>query len=311
MNIVDACVFVVAIIFSIAFFKDGLISVLKSLGSFLLSSYIAAICLEPCVVIIQNWGWRENVFTPLVFFPLLIIIFWGIFMSCLIYVPVVWENKISSLLSIPFSVIYALSVCAVLILIIPQLIGFQAIKTVNNSFLSRNLDKWDFYSKNKKKFLKSIDQEIAKAIIVPKEDNETITLNIGDRQGSISQKLADEVFALTNESRLKKGLYPLERDKLLDAVAVSYADEIIRTKKFSHINLQGRTPDQRALELGMKFNYMGENLAMAPTVLAAHDGLMQSQSHKENIESPVFKRVGIGVLQLGTSGIIIVEEFSN
>ena len=53
---------------------------------------------------------------------------------------------------------------------------------------------------------------------------------------------------------------------------------------------------------------VGENLALAVTVEIAHDGLMASPGHRENIEHPEFSSLGVGVVDT-PYGLIVVQVF--
>jgi uncharacterized protein YkwD len=59
------------------------------------------------------------------------------------------------------------------------------------------------------------------------------------------------------------------------------------------------------------FSYAGENLALAPNVDLAMQGLMQSPGHKANILSTNFGQVGIGVIDGGIYGEMFCQEFTN
>lgn len=48
-----------------------------------------------------------------------------------------------------------------------------------------------------------------------------------------------------------------------------------------------------------------------PTVIVAHNGLMNSEGHRANILSPEFSRVGIGVIDNGIYGKIFVQIFTD
>jgi uncharacterized protein YkwD len=81
---------------------------------------------------------------------------------------------------------------------------------------------------------------------------------------------------------------------------------------FGHVNLDNETPFDRLKRGGIKFLAAGENLALAPNVTLAHQGLMNSPEHKENILYPTYKSIGIGAIDAGPGrGIMFVQEFTN
>jgi len=57
--------------------------------------------------------------------------------------------------------------------------------------------------------------------------------------------------------------------------------------------------------------YVGENLAYARDVQLAHRLLMNSPGHRANILSPIYRWIGIGVMDGGPYGVIVVEDFTN
>ncbi|MEH7383070.1 CAP domain-containing protein [Bacillus sp. JJ1533] len=65
---------------------------------------------------------------------------------------------------------------------------------------------------------------------------------------------------------------------------------------FSHTNLQGLSPFDRMLEDEILFSIAGENLAYGQfSSIFAHEGLMNSMGHRENILKKEYKYLGVGV----------------
>ena len=58
---------------------------------------------------------------------------------------------------------------------------------------------------------------------------------------------------------------------------------------FAHVDQTGTTPFDRMRAGGVSFRAAGENLALAPTVQIAHDGLMNSPGHRANILNPRYR----------------------
>ena len=117
---------------------------------------------------------------------------------------------------------------------------------------------------------------------------------------------------LVNQEKGKYGLKELVSHEKLREVARIYAKEMFKNGFFSHISLiDGSTPADRALRAGVTFMIIGENLAYAPDVYIAHQGLMNSQGHRENILSENYRRVGIGVVDGGIYGKMFVQEFAD
>jgi uncharacterized protein YkwD len=80
---------------------------------------------------------------------------------------------------------------------------------------------------------------------------------------------------------------------------------------FAHVDPDGTTPFDRMKRGGVTFRAAGENLALAPTVDVAHEGLMNSPGHRANILNPSFHRIGIGVADGGMHGKMFTQNFAD
>jgi len=120
------------------------------------------------------------------------------------------------------------------------------------------------------------------------------------------------MIKLVNQERAGQGIKPLTLDSKLVDLARSYGKETLENGLFSHVSsVDGTTPSDRADRAGISYSVFGENLAFAPDVYVAHQGLMNSEGHRKNILSVDFARVGIGVISGGIYGEIFVQEFAN
>lgn len=60
---------------------------------------------------------------------------------------------------------------------------------------------------------------------------------------------------------------------------------------------------------GIEFVKAGENIAGNQTVQKAHDSLMNSPGHRQNILSPDYTHIGIGIKKGSSYGNIFTQEF--
>lgn len=132
------------------------------------------------------------------------------------------------------------------------------------------------------------------------------TLNV-----KIDPVAENKMLELVNQDRAAKGLSSLVMDEKLKAVAEAHARDMFAKGYFAHNGKDGKTPFQRLDDAGVKYMVAGENLALAPDVNAAEQGLMNSPGHRANILAPEYTKVGIGVLSAGKYGMIFVQEFTN
>lgn len=125
----------------------------------------------------------------------------------------------------------------------------------------------------------------------------------------IRKDLEMEMLNAINFERSKQGLKVLKPDPKLCMVARAHAADMFKRGYFAHNTPEGITPFIRMHEAGIYYKTAGENLALAPTLLQAHNGLMHSPGHRANILNPRFGRAGIGILDGGAYGLMICQEF--
>lgn len=117
-----------------------------------------------------------------------------------------------------------------------------------------------------------------------------------------------EMLNLINNGRQEHGLSPVTISTELNDVAQKHSQDMADNNFFGHINLQGQTPEDRRIEAGIK-TPVGENLAKDTSVISAHYGLMRSASHRQNILTSQWTRVGIGIVQKNGQ-LLITQIFS-
>ena len=118
-------------------------------------------------------------------------------------------------------------------------------------------------------------------------------------------------LVLVNHERTSRGLPALVMEPTAQAVARAYGERMLADGVFSHIDNDGHNPFDRMTAGGVKYTSAGENLAFAPTLQLAHTGLMNSPGHKANILSTNYGHVGIGVIDAGQYGLMVVQDFTN
>ncbi|HUR09732.1 MAG TPA: CvpA family protein [Flavitalea sp.] len=125
----------------------------------------------------------------------------------------------------------------------------------------------------------------------------------------IRAELETEMLSLVNQERIKEGLMPVKADPEMAEVARAHSRDMFARGYFAHLNPDGKTPFDRMTAAGVKYKAAGENLALAPTLQIAHNGLMNSPGHRANILQKNFGRLGIGVLDGGKYGLMITQNF--
>ncbi len=127
----------------------------------------------------------------------------------------------------------------------------------------------------------------------------------------VSFDLEMVVLNLLNQERVAAGLAPVMPHATMRSIARLHGTELFGAGILSHRSLDGRTPQQRVLEQHVRVRIVGENLAYAPDIRTAHDALMASPPHRHNILFSDYALIGIGVLDAGAYGVIVVQNFSD
>jgi uncharacterized protein YkwD len=141
--------------------------------------------------------------------------------------------------------------------------------------------------------------------------SEVIHLGFTQPEYTVDEEAERQMVSLVNMERQKMGLHVLESDSKLRDLSRKYAREMFEKGYFSHTDMQGRSPFDRMTQAGIAYESAGENLALAPNVTIAHEGLMNSPGHRANILSADFNKIGIGVIDGGVYGQMFVQEFTN
>jgi uncharacterized protein YkwD len=126
-----------------------------------------------------------------------------------------------------------------------------------------------------------------------------------------STPMETAMLALLNESRETAGFAHLQANITLRAAARRHGADMFAYGYLSHQSRDGLLPLARVEATGLAPWHVGENLAYAQDVREAHRLLMKSPGHRANILSPIYRWVGIGVMDGGAHGVVVVEDFTD
>lgn len=105
-----------------------------------------------------------------------------------------------------------------------------------------------------------------------------------------------QMFDLTNAARVVHQLPILTWDDHVRETARKHSADMAENNYFDHKNLEGQSPFDRMKEDDIFFVLAGENLAYGQfSSIFAHEGLMNSLGHRENILQKDFEYLGVGV----------------
>lgn len=148
-------------------------------------------------------------------------------------------------------------------------------------------------------------------LTVKPNSGETVDLGYKTTNVEVDEEAEIRMLELVNAERTKRGLKALVMDEKLREVARAHSRDMFARGYFAHVNPDGKDPFQRMDAAGVKYLVAGENLALAPNVDLAHDGLMNSPGHRANILTGEFGKVGIGCIDGGRYGKMFSQEFTN
>lgn len=154
-------------------------------------------------------------------------------------------------------------------------------------------------------------QESISLLTVRPESTERVSLSFQVASPRVDADAEAQMLVLLNRARAENGLEPVTVDPTIREVARAYSTTMFQQGFFAHVDRDGATPFDRMRAGGATFRAAGENLALAPTVQIAHDGLMNSPGHRANILNPRFRRIGIGVADGGLHGKMFTQNFAD
>ena len=101
-----------------------------------------------------------------------------------------------------------------------------------------------------------------------------------------------QLFDLTNATRVEHGLHPLTWDDHVKITARDHSLDMAVNQYFDHTNLAGESPFDRMKDDQISFRTAGENLRAGQlSSIFAHEGLMNSMGHRENILQADFRSI--------------------
>lgn len=118
-----------------------------------------------------------------------------------------------------------------------------------------------------------------------------------------------QMVNLVNEARRRNGVKPLIVDAKLSQVARIKSKDMVDNNYFSHHSPTYGSPFDMLKRFGISYRRAGENIAGNQTVERAHQSLMNSPGHRQNILSPHYTHVGIGIQQGGRYGAMFTQLF--
>ena len=155
---------------------------------------------------------------------------------------------------------------------------------------------------------------IAIALILIKSVVTGYLFFIYPNQARMSEIIISRMLELTNSSRVANDLSPVKINSVLNSSAKLKAEDMIANNYFAHHSPDGKKPWDWIDRSTYPYLFVGENLAMNfSSADSAHNALMLSPSHKENILNNRFSDIGLAVVSGEIDGEktnVLVELFA-
>jgi uncharacterized protein YkwD len=120
-----------------------------------------------------------------------------------------------------------------------------------------------------------------------------------------------QLLQLANEARKRAGAPVLHPDEGLTKAARSHAEVMARQGQLSHqFDGEPSLPSRLASNSTLRLDHAGENVALDITAGQAHQHLMLSPPHRENLLDASFNVAGFGVIRLGER-LYVVQDFGH
>lgn len=154
-------------------------------------------------------------------------------------------------------------------------------------------------------------EETLNFLTVQPGSTEKVDLHFTTTGYSVDPQIEEGMVKLVNQERIGRGIKTLEVDNRLREIARTHSADMFKRGYFSHVDPDGNDPFARMQKAGIAFILAGENLAYAPSLAFAHNGLMNSPGHRANILNQDFGKIGIGVVDGGIYGKMFTQEFTD
>lgn len=112
----------------------------------------------------------------------------------------------------------------------------------------------------------------------------------------------NRIAELVNSSRAEAELPHLTSSLPLMDKAQRWAEQLAAAGALSHSDLAEGMPEG--------YRSLGENVAAASTIEAAHQALLNSPEHLENIMNPAFNWIGTGYAAAPDGTVYVVQVFA-
>ena len=323
-NYIDLIIAFLLVYFVWQGYQTGLLGGLFNIVSTIVSFVLAIVFYPQIGSFLRNQlSWSENLALVIAFFVILIVaevVFSFLFSRIFKLLSPAYKrikgirifDKVLGIIPAVLSGLFLISLFLLLPLILPVKESFRQPITDsawNRLVLSRMLH----YQPQIEGLLTRLPYKNLAYLITPGPlSKETIELNFPKEIKLVPDPESENAMLnLVNIERKKQCLKLLVPSNQIRKVARAHCLDMFARGYFSHYSPEGVSPFDRMDRAGIKYGYAGENLAYAPNVTVAHQGLMDSKGHRENILRVEYGHLGVGVIDGGINGKMFCQEFTD
>lgn len=316
MTWLDVVIILIVALYALLGWRRGFLFVLTDLLGLSLSLLLALLLYRYVATMLEIIGLREallaNVLAFIIIFFIADTVYWLAVRRPLRRVPErVVRSAPNRVAGVVLGTAKGLLISALLLLVLTSVPGLMGEAAIEDSAIAEPM--LGAGSRLERMVTTALPDDLREGltfITTPPEDEETVDIPVRT-DIRIDSEAEARMLEMINAERREHGLRPLEMDPELRDVARKHSRDMFQRGFFSHVNPDGENPFDRMREEGIRFGTAGENLAMAPTVRIAHEGLMQSPGHRANILNRSFGKVGIGVYASSGYNKVFTQVFTN
>lgn len=312
--LIEVILFLIILVFAWGGLRRGFLSQFFDLLGLIATFVIALRFYNFLATIFAGWGLSETVARPigfLVLWGLLQIVFYSLFLFIFRFVPQSAKeariNRYLGLIPGAFKGLITIAIILLIFVVLPfsPVLKENLLSSPFSGFLIKSTTKIENQLENVFGALNTL------TFLSPTKTEETTKLDFQTNNFTIDADSEQTMVNQVNVERTKIGLKPLKVDVLIRNVARAHSMDMARNGYFSHINLESKSPAERLLEAKVDFILAGENIALAPSGELAEIGFMNSPKHRDNILDADYGRIGIGIINLGSYGKMVTQNFAN